>query len=69
MPCSKAFTELFAVERRAQGCRLKCEVLLDQSETGRERLREFSNAETMHAALAFTHGLMSIFGPVVHFPP
>jgi hypothetical protein len=42
-------------------------LLLDRFETGRERLREFRNAESMHAALALTHGFMFIFGPVVHF--
>ena len=45
---------------------LHCEVLPDRSEVRQERLRAFRIAETTHAALAFTHVLMTIFGSVVH---
>src|SRR6266702_5120308 len=45
---------------------LQCEVLSNRSETRQERLRAFRIAETTHAALALTRGLMTIFGSVVH---
>jgi hypothetical protein len=45
---------------------LQCEVLPDRSEIRQECLRAFRIAETTHASLAFTRGLMTIFGSVVH---
>jgi hypothetical protein len=44
---------------------LQCEVLSDRSEARQERLRAFKIAETTRATLAFTRGLMTIFGAII----
>lgn len=66
MPCDKALSELFAVERSAQQMSLEREVLPDQAEARQERLSPFGLAETTHAPLTFTRRLMAIRGPIVH---
>lgn len=66
MPCGKARSELFAVERSAQQMSLKREVLPDRPEARQERLSPFGRAETAHAPLTFTRRLMAILGPIVH---
>ena len=45
---------------------LQCEVLPDRSEARQERLRAFRDPEASHTALAFTRGLMTIFGAIVY---
>ncbi len=66
MPRGKVCRELFAKERGAQEMSLECEVLRDRAKVRQECLRALRSAETAHQALAFTRGLMAVFGPVVH---
>jgi hypothetical protein len=45
---------------------LELEVLPDRAEARQEGLRALGQPEAAHAALAFTRGLMAIFGAIVH---
>ncbi|MCY0853115.1 hypothetical protein OMK73_04125 [Cupriavidus sp. D39] len=46
------------------------DVIIDKltvpTEVRQERLRAFRNPETTHPSLAFTRGLMAVFGPVIY---
>jgi len=58
--------ERFLIERGAQQMSLEFKVLSDRTDARQECLRTFRIAEAAHPTLAFTHGLMAIFGPIVY---
>jgi hypothetical protein len=66
MPCLKARGELLLIERSTKQMSFDREVLPDQAEARQESLSAIGIAEASHAPLAFTRGLMTIFGPVVY---
>lgn len=59
MPCGKALSEVFTVERSGQHSLLERDVLTDRLEVRQERLRPFARTETAHASLTFTRRLMA----------
>lgn len=57
---------MFAIERSVQQMPLQGEMLTDRPEAREEGLGAFRVAESAHAPLAFTGGLMAVLGPIVH---